>query len=130
MLGSPRRAGLPSGGSIFNTSAPRSANNRLTAVNPGTATITASLGGQTNFGSITVVPPTVAVNQLKHRYSFNEAAGSTTANDSVGTAHATVVPSLGTTPPVVISNGMARFPGLGANIDFELMEKKKVGVLS
>ena len=91
------------------------ANNRLTAVNPGTATITASLGGQTNFGSITVVPPQVAVNQLKHRYSFNEAAGSTTANDSVGTAHATVVPSLGTTPPVVISNGMARFPGLGAN---------------
>jgi hypothetical protein len=91
------------------------ANNRLTAVNPGTATITASLGGQTNFGSITVTPPTVAVNQLKHRYSFNEAAGSTTANDSVGTAHATVVPSLGTTPPVVISNGMARFPGLGAN---------------
>ena len=91
------------------------ANNRLAAINPGTATITASLGGQTNFGSITVVPPTVAVNQLKHRYSFNEAAGSTTANDSVGTAHATVVPSLGTTPPVVISNGVANFPGLGAN---------------
>ncbi len=91
------------------------ANNRLTAVNPGSVTITASLGGQTNFGTITVVPPTVAVNQLKHRYSFNEPAGSTTANDSVGTAHGTVVPSLGTTPPVVISNGVANFPGLGAN---------------
>jgi hypothetical protein len=91
------------------------ANNRLTAINPGTATITASLGGQTNFGSITVVPPIVAVNVLKHRYSFNETAGSTTANDSVGTAHATVVPPIDPTPPVVISNGMANFPGLGAN---------------
>jgi hypothetical protein len=50
------------------------ANNRLTAVAPGTATITASLGGQTNFASITVVPPAVAVNQLVHRYSFNDAA--------------------------------------------------------
>lgn len=91
------------------------ANNRMTAINPGTATITASLGGQTNLGSITVVPPTVAVNQLKHRYSFNEAAGSTTANDSVGTAHATVVPPIDPTPPVVISNGVANFPGGGNN---------------
>jgi hypothetical protein len=91
------------------------ANNRLTAVAPGTATITASLGGQTNFASITVVPPVVAVNQLVHRYSFNDAAGSTTAKDSVGTADATLVDSIAPTPPVVISNGMARFPGGGAN---------------
>lgn len=90
------------------------ANNRLTAVAPGTVTITAALGGQTNFGTITVVPPVAAINQLKHRYSFNEAAGTTTANDSVGTAHATVIAPIAPTPPVVISNGMANFPG-GAN---------------
>jgi hypothetical protein len=91
------------------------ANNRLTAVAPGTATITASLGGQTNFGTITVVPPAVAVNALKHRYSFNEPAGSTTVTDSIAGANGTVVPPIGTTPPVVISNNVANFPGGGAN---------------
>ena len=91
------------------------ANNRMTAGNPGTATITASLGGQTNVAQITVVLPTVAVNQLKHRYSFNEAAGSMTANDSVGGAHATVIPPIDPTPPVLISNGVANFPGGGNN---------------
>jgi len=91
------------------------ANNRLTAGNPGTTTITASLGGQTNYGTITVVLPTVAVNQLKHRYSFNEAAGSPTANDSIGTAHGTVVDPIAPTLPVLISNGVARFPGGGNN---------------
>lgn len=91
------------------------ANNVLTAVNPGTAAITASLGGQTNVATITVVPPVVAFNVLKHRYSFNEPAGSTTAVDSIAGADATVVPPIAPTPPVVISNRMANFPGGGAN---------------
>lgn len=91
------------------------AGNSLTAVNPGTATITAMLGGQTSVATITVVLPQVAVNVLKHRYSFNEPAGSTTAIDSIAGANATVVPSIAPTAPVVISNGMAHFPGGGAN---------------
>jgi hypothetical protein len=91
------------------------ANNQLTAVSPGTAQITATLGGQTSQATITVVAPSVAVNQLKHRYSFNDPNGSATVNDSVGDADGTVIPSLGTTAPVLITNGIANFPGGGNN---------------
>src|SRR5204863_3689169 len=65
---------------------------------PGTANVTASLGGITaSTVSISVGP---AVPVLVHRYSFNDAASSTTVADSVGGAvyAGTLVPdSTGTT---------------------------------
>lgn len=57
-------------------------NGLLQALNPGTATITATLGDLTSTNAVTVtVRPRKA--QLVHRYSFNEEGG-TTASDSVG----------------------------------------------
>jgi hypothetical protein len=58
-------------------------NGLLTAVNFGQATLTATVGAftSTNTISITVTP---SVPNLAHRYSFQDAAGSTTAMDSVG----------------------------------------------
>ena len=58
-----------------------STNGVLTAVAQGSATITASYGGQTASQVITVVQP---ASTLIHRYSFNDTVGSTTAADSVG----------------------------------------------
>jgi hypothetical protein len=59
-------------------------NGLVTAVAPGSATLTAAVGvlNSTNSVTITVVPVNAA---LVHRYSFNEASG-TTASDSVGGA--------------------------------------------
>jgi hypothetical protein len=58
-------------------------NGLLTAVNPGQAALTATVGAftSTNTVSITVVP---VIPNLVHRYSFKDTAGSTTAADSVG----------------------------------------------
>ncbi len=61
----------------------------LTAVGAGTTTVTASYGGLSTTENITVIDAYPAV--LKHRYSFNETAGSTTFADSVGTAAGTVI---------------------------------------
>jgi hypothetical protein len=60
------------------------ANGMVTAVAPGSSTLTASVGvlNSTNSVTITVVPVNAT---LIHRYSFNEASG-TTASDSVGGA--------------------------------------------
>jgi hypothetical protein len=57
-------------------------NGMVTAVAPGSSTLTASVGvlNSTNSVTITVVPVNAT---LVHRYSFNEASG-TTASDSVG----------------------------------------------
>ncbi len=88
-------------------------NNRLTAVSPGVATITASLVPQTNSATVTVAPPAVYT-ALKHRYSFNEPAGSTNVTDSIGGPlyNGIVYPPMtNTVAPVVISNGVANFPG-------------------
>lgn len=65
-----------------------SATGVVTATGVGTATITAVYGGKLGTHTLQVLPtpPTVLV----HRYSFGEAAGSTTVADSVGTAHGTV----------------------------------------
>jgi hypothetical protein len=59
-------------------------NGHVTAVKPGSATVSATLGSVTSINSvlITVTPYT---NSLIHRYSFSETGGSTTA-DSVGGA--------------------------------------------
>jgi len=65
------------------------ANGMLTAVSPGTATITATVGALSTGTplSVTVAPLSAA---LAHRYSFNETSG-TTASDSVGGANATLM---------------------------------------
>jgi Concanavalin A-like lectin/glucanases superfamily/Bacterial Ig-like domain len=57
-------------------------NGMVTAVGPGSATLTATVGAltSTNSVSITVTPVSAT---LIHRYSFNETSG-TTASDSVG----------------------------------------------
>jgi hypothetical protein len=65
---------------------------RLTATSLGTATITATYGGKTaTFDVTTVTPVGYVPPTLIHRYSFNEAAGSTTVKDSAGTADGTII---------------------------------------
>ncbi len=59
------------------------ANGTVTAVSPGTATITATVGVMTSTNTLLLTVTPVA--SLVHRYSFNEASG-TTAADSVGGA--------------------------------------------
>lgn len=92
------------------------AGNVMRAAGQGTATITASLGGQTSTATITTTPPNVFT-ALRHRYSFNEANGSTTITDSVGGAlfAGTVNPPVDPAPAILISNGLAVFPAGGAN---------------
>jgi len=57
----------------------------LTALQPGTSTITATSGANSSTISITVTPFT---NNLAHRYSFSEASGSTTADSVPGNSPA------------------------------------------
>jgi len=57
----------------------------VTARALGTANITATYLGKTSTQTLQVLPGIPA--KLVHRYSFNEAAGSTTVQDSVGTAN-------------------------------------------
>jgi Bacterial Ig-like domain (group 2) len=75
------------------------ANGVLTAVAPGTTTISASVGALNSLNTLTltVAPNTPA---LAHEYKFNEAPGSTTTLDSVGGATGNV-------------NGDATFTGSG-----------------
>jgi hypothetical protein len=61
----------------------------VTAVAPGTTTLSASVGVLNGTNTITVTVAPVVPN-LVHRYSFNESPGSTTTADSVGTAAGTV----------------------------------------
>src|SRR5581483_7108132 len=77
---------------------------------PGTASITASLGGLNSVVSITVTP---AVPVLLHRYSFNDAPTSTTVADSVGGAAyaGSLVPDSTGTTNVALTNGEAVFAG-------------------
>ena len=58
------------------------ANGMVTAVNPGTATLTASVGVLNSLNSltVTVVPVLCSTNTLAHRYSFSETSGTTTAD--------------------------------------------------
>lgn len=59
-----------------------------TAVKAGTATLSGTYQGRPVSQLITVLNPPAL--KLMHRYSFNEAPGSTTAADSVGSAHGTL----------------------------------------
>lgn len=62
----------------------------LNALGPGTATITASYGGQSDTLDLTVTTlPGYTPATMVHRYSFNETSG-TTVEDSVGTADGTI----------------------------------------
>jgi hypothetical protein len=60
-------------------------NGLLSAISPGTATVTAKLGAfsSTNALSVTVTPVT---GSLVHRYSFSESSGTTTADSTGGSA--------------------------------------------
>lgn len=85
----------------------------LSAVGPGSATITASRGGQSGTANITVSPANPAA--LRHRYSFADAVGSTTVADSVGGQAGTIIPAVPTAAvpnplPVVLTNGQAFMP--------------------
>lgn len=60
------------------------ANGAYTAIKAGTATIKATYSGKEATQQVTVLAPPAT--ELKHRYSFSEAAGSTTVKDSVGSA--------------------------------------------
>lgn len=64
------------------------ANGAYTAVKAGTATIKVTYSGKQATQDITVLPPPAT--ELKHRYSFSEAPGSTTTADSKGTADGTI----------------------------------------
>jgi hypothetical protein len=55
-----------------------------TAIKAGTATLKASYSGKDASVLVTVLP--APATELKHRYSFNEAPGTTTVKDSAGTA--------------------------------------------
>ena len=61
-----------------------STNGTVEAVGAGTATITGSYQGQSASVVVTVVAPVLPPPTLIHRYSFNDAPGSTTIADSVG----------------------------------------------
>jgi hypothetical protein len=80
---------------------------KLHAVGPGTAVITASIGGKTNTATVNV---TASVPVLINRYSFNEPAGSTAVKDSVGGADGSVFPGTNATTVVGLGNGQASFP--------------------
>ena len=79
----------------------------LTAASTGNVTITGSYGGQTATLQLNVTtPPGYVEPTLAHRYSFSEAAGSTTVQDSVGTANGTIA---GT--GAVFGQGQLTLPG-------------------
>jgi hypothetical protein len=62
------------------------ANGMVTAVNPGSATLTATVGALTSINtlSVTVTPVLCSTNTLVHRYSFSESSGTTTADSVPG----------------------------------------------
>jgi hypothetical protein len=64
-----------------------SASGLVTAIGPGTATITATLAAKSDSQALAVTPLTAT---LAHRYSFNDPASNPTAADSIGGATATV----------------------------------------
>ena len=68
-----------------------SARGRIDPVAPGKAKITASYGGKQASADVTVAGPVGPAATLLHRYSFSEAAGSTTVEDLVGDADGTLV---------------------------------------
>jgi hypothetical protein len=83
----------------------------LFAKAPGTAHVTGSLGGITTSALTISVGPAVPV--LVHRYSFNDAASSTTVADSVGgpVYAGTLIPDSTGTTNVTLANGEAVFSG-------------------
>lgn len=88
------------------------ANGNITAIAPGTATVTSTYGGQTATKLITVtLPPNFNRGVVAHRYSFDGAAESTVVTDSVGGAHGELANGGGTN---FTGTGQVALPG-GAN---------------
>jgi hypothetical protein len=83
-------------------------NGTLRARAPGSAIITAELDGITVTANLTVVSVPA---EIRHRYSMNEPAGSSTVTDSVGGQHGTVHPAADGPGLVTFENGQAIFPG-------------------
>lgn len=67
---------------------PGSPTNTITAIGPGTTSVSVSYNGTNYSASITVVLPPAP--QLLHEYSFNDVVGSTTITDTFGTANGTL----------------------------------------
>jgi hypothetical protein len=84
------------------------ADGTLSAVGTGSATITASLGGRQATASISVESSRP---ELKHRYSFSEAAGASETVDSIGAQNGAVIAAAEGTNTVVLGGGRAVFPG-------------------
>ena len=103
--------GIPDGVSVSsdNTNVIVFRSGGLYAKAPGTANVTASLGGITTASIAITVGPAIPV--LVHRYSFNDAPTSTTVADSVGGANGTLVPDSTGTTNVTLTNGEAVFGG-------------------
>jgi hypothetical protein len=80
----------------------------LTAVGVGTATIRVARDNQSAEVNISVSPGAPA--DLKHRYSFSEAANALTVVDSVGAANGTVNGGASGTNTVGLGTGSAVFP--------------------
>ena len=89
-------------------------NGVLRGLAAGPATITATFGTATATANITVqsVPA-----QIKHRWSMNEPAGSTTVQDSVGGQHGTLYPAARGGNAVTLGGGSAVFPGGAGYLD-------------
>lgn len=87
------------------------ADGTLSAVGTGSAVITASIGGKQATATISVEGSRP---ELKHRYSFSEAAGAAETVDTIGSQNGTIVAAAEGTNTVVLGGGRAVFPG-GAN---------------
>jgi hypothetical protein len=86
----------------------------LMGIAAGTATIRAEYNGVSGTANVTVqAVPAV----LEHRYSFNEPAGATQVNDSVGGKHGFVYPDSQGLDKVTLGTGQAVFPGGGSYLD-------------
>jgi hypothetical protein len=83
-------------------------NGTLRGLAAGPATITATLGGATATANITVLEVAAV---LRHRYSMNEPAGSTTVVDAIGGQNGTLHPAAQGGNVVTLGTGRAVFPG-------------------
>ncbi len=98
----------------------------VTAVAPGTATLSATLGAFTSTNTLTVSVVPAAAAPLVHRYSFNESSG-TTASDSVGGANGNLMGGAtfngsgqvvlnGATNNPILADGVASYVSLPAGL--------------
>ncbi len=82
---------------------------KMHAIGVGTVTISATYQGKKDSKNITVVQPPAV---LAHRYEFNGPASGTSVQDSVGTAHGTLLSGA-----VLSGDGQLVLDGAGAYVD-------------